>query len=91
MGKHTPGEWKVWGGGINVRTKKGHIFIAACGSNDSQRSIEEYQANARLISAAPDLLEACKKAYQYIGNIADGKATIIFTKLQQAIAKAEGK
>lgn len=57
------------------------------------------EANACLIAVAPELLEACKWAYvQLDGQLrgyAIGTDTIhkkeTFKKLQQAIAKVEGK
>jgi len=46
----------------------------------------EREANAQLISAAPELLEACKIVRAEIGN----KYYNFYPKLKQAIAKAEG-
>lgn len=56
MSKHTPGPWIVANGGRMVAT-------AAEGANgwelfDVRDDVYGYQHNARLISAAPDLLEA---------------------------------
>ena len=53
--KHTSGEWRVYAE-LNVENQNGE-FIASCGVNG--RDIEENMANAKLIAAAPDLLEAC--------------------------------
>lgn len=87
MSKHTPGPW-------SVREDIGAVFdrdglpIATGGSE----SYEEYQANARLIAAAPELLEACKQAYDVIDDM-DGPWNLdrIYNTLKVAIAKAEGK
>jgi hypothetical protein len=47
------------------------------------------RANAELISAAPELLESCKRALR---EIKDGETTIgLEEDLVAAIAKAEGK
>ena len=54
--------------------------IAEC--NDLRK---DCWANARLIAAAPDLLEACKIALYGGGTIAEATA-----KIRAAIAKAEG-
>lgn len=62
--KHTRGTWKViiagnqWG----VRSKK-----AARGEDDicgGSTYHDDWQANARLIAAAPDLLESLKRLWQ---------------------------
>lgn len=54
--KHTPGPWKAEGWkGIVVNDSNGHTLALAPGCS---YSIEEMAANARLIAAAPDLLEA---------------------------------
>lgn len=45
-------------------------------------------ANARLISASPELLEACKKAMEFPASERDFDGIKIL--LKQAIAKAEG-
>lgn len=51
---------------------------------------EQQEANARLIAAAPDLLEACKLVLE---NIAPKYSSyhICVEKLRAAISKAEGK
>ncbi|MCE5212640.1 MAG: hypothetical protein LLG40_13950 [Deltaproteobacteria bacterium] len=47
------------------------------------------EANARLIAAAPELLEACKEALSIIEKYSDVPVHIL--ALKQAITKAEGK
>ena len=55
--------------------------------NESEHS-KENLANARLIAAAPDLLEAAKKALDLIGN--NESLAEAYKVLYWAIAKAEG-
>jgi hypothetical protein len=65
---HTPGPWRVLGGaiadkatdfaiGINGENGKRHIIAEAFGRSDWQHA-HPSEANARLISAAPDMLAA---------------------------------
>jgi len=101
--KATPGPWETWGGELNVRDIKNHNFVASCGANGYDN--EESRANAHLIATAPELLEACKVILEQFrnqeGELVHGHCSANFshmegqcncglTKLQQAIAKAEG-
>ena len=53
---------------------------------------EMQKANAYLIAAAPDLLEAAKLAFECVGYVTDGEQTrVVCEALRAAIAKAEGK
>lgn len=59
MTKHTPGSWAIGEDG-DVYADRGAACVARIvGAPDG---ITEAQANARLISAAPDLLEAARDA-----------------------------
>ena len=57
----------------------------------------EVLANAQLIAAAPDLLEVLKLARKYVAKmVADDIKTVVppsiaLEKIEQAIAKAQGK
>ena len=62
MNKHTPGPW-----GVAYKDKHGqsvvkneHIEIATCWHHCVGEIEKEMHANARLIAAAPDLLQALK-------------------------------
>ncbi len=63
--KHTKGPW-------GIHTSCGNLEIHPIGDEDGVEIIadiesdgEEQQANAHLIAAAPELLEACKYVVQY--------------------------
>jgi len=71
MSKHTPGPWTIkWY--TNVFGNRQDIgcegSIAACGGMDSNRVDcgPESRANARLIAAAPELLDSCKRLYSLV-------------------------
>lgn len=85
--KHTPGPWKL--NGLTIESK--HNWIASANSdgiNDS--NVDE--ANATLIAAAPELLEACKKLMAWLRECDDYAEKSIAWKLgKAAIAKAEGE
>jgi hypothetical protein len=92
--KQTPGPWGFGPSGpvmIGYSLSYG-IFEEGPGNliagifNDGRGGEEAAEANARLIAAAPDLLEACRLAEQYRGMV--GSPT--WLKLRDAIAKATG-
>lgn len=68
------------------------VIVTAWSSNSDARkpSLEEGDANARLIAAAPDLLEAAELA---LASWFSGEVSEIHmeTVLRAAIAKAKGK
>ena len=90
MTKHTPGPWKlIWHGHgherypfpLAVHTKDGANWVARDGTCTRE-------ADARLIAAAPELLEALKSVVGWIEESEEGEAA---TQLAlYAIAKAEG-
>lgn len=90
MTKHTPGPWHC--------RPYGDSFVATCGNADKRvaycyavfedRSKDEAEANARLIAAAPELLEALEKAHACATLPDDGTCDGCF--VSAAIAKARG-
>ena len=106
--KHTPGPWKVESGSIEAKFK-GHTLQVAlmartefCGELSEQekavakafRATKEH--DARLISAAPELLEALNGLYEdtaeYIRiNHLGGMDNHWMVKARAALAKATGK
>ena len=86
MSKHTLGQWKLHDMESNIIVGNDHITIADV--NARNKTQEENQANAQLIAAAPDLLEACK---DLVSRATMSEETMsIFIKAKQAIKKAEG-
>lgn len=57
--KHTPGPWTADLDGYDYEICQGPLLIAELGSWPGSQGAEQI-ANARLIAAAPDLLEALK-------------------------------
>ena len=83
--KHTPGPWV-----IESRTNKGAGFsIIAKEAHFSCAGVAHYigEADARLIAAAPDLLEALKRMREKYGEYACEICEIA----DSAIAKATGE
>lgn len=82
MTKHTPGPWNPIAA-FNAR----HFFVRA--ENEVVAQVYDKAANARLIAAAPDLLDALRTieaAFAFGGLTADHVEAI-----SAAIAKAEGR
>jgi hypothetical protein len=91
--KHSPGNWMFERYDetrfeINSDTPKWAAIATVTQNHLGSREVGpvEAEANARLIAAAPDLLDAL----QAIVAIADRK-TVEFDRARAAIAKAEGK
>jgi predicted amidophosphoribosyltransferase len=93
---HTPGPWRFYENAVSIDIvdavhSNGLAILEKRGVNDEQK-----KANARLMAAAPDLLDALKQAHDFIMTI----PVEFFVPWQQgynhevvmnAIAKAEGR
>ena len=98
--KHTPGPWWTKREGfstvyVEARIEGGWIQeVAACGPTEAGQ--EQQEANARLIAAAPELLEALKEIADYWNRGRNDMAMhdacwhAIHTA-EEAIAKATGE
>ena len=80
MSKHTPGPWEYR---LTEGSDKKLATVYGRGKGIARHVLPE---DARLIAAAPDLLEACKTALYGGGTIAEAAE-----KCRAAIAKAEGR
>lgn len=90
--KFTPGPWEAGGTliGVGKITIRQHL--------DGSRKADELEANARLISAAPDMYEALKHALSDMDKIDElckiagvHKFTMMRREIQSALAKARGE
>jgi hypothetical protein len=99
MSKHTKGPWESHNGEVTTQQVNGRSFrrIAAVQDYGMGSLPEVDEANARLIAAAPDLLEALRamlaEAEQYgFGGNSGGHGTgrVACDQARYAIAKAEG-
>lgn len=83
--KHTPGPWfhvqDGYGGDMNIEAGKKEnagyekVVVGGCGCCSSPFGAddkEECLANARLIAAAPDMLEVLHTARDYLSDCASG-------------------
>ena len=93
MSKHTPGPWTrpTWercgihgkGGTSSDNAKVAHVNINSL----------DYEANAALIAAAPEMLEALKNLLSYAEDAADAndERPISISAAHACIARAEGR
>jgi uncharacterized protein YggU (UPF0235/DUF167 family) len=88
MSGHTPGPWTVngFGGSFEVlcRTRDG---VAVSATEPPKDGI----ANARLIAAAPDLLEALSQFVRAVKFTSGVSLEFATQEAEKAIAKAEGR
>lgn len=96
--KHTPGPWRIDPAFCSdIQTEDGKYEIASTSPYvlDGGNAPEEWEANARLIAAAPELLE-CLMWYVKEDDCAEGMEGNEFwedglNRARAAIAKAIGK
>ena len=88
-GTHTPGPWEFGEereGTLEIQTSQGAIAEVW--------GMPEAEADARLIAASPDLLEACKFLKKFYKPTYSGLDPIVkaeWEKLEETISRAEGR
>lgn len=82
MAKHTPGPWRYEVATKTIRSVPANYWLA---SLDSWDGAVNHEANARLIAAAPDLLEAL---HDLLTRPTD---PAVRERARKAVAKAEGR
>jgi hypothetical protein len=100
MSKHTKGPWETSNQFLNVRGDIG-ISTYKIHKRENEKSCpqvlttwEESQENARLIAAAPEMLEALELLYKEFALCPDLRADKyqhVWRAIEQAIAKATGE
>ncbi len=100
--KHTPGPWEIPTpsfGFSAITTATGDlIFGLAAGAPDEKQSDDVCEANARLISAAPDLLADLQDMLETFGLLAgdvtdpdqSDQELVLVKRVRATIAKATG-
>jgi hypothetical protein len=71
MSTHTPGPWTSevddeTGDCFKLKADDGTVLIGGCGCCGSPWMNGPYEANARLIAAAPDLLAVCERVFHLL-------------------------
>lgn len=96
MSKHTPRPWRVTESSREF--PEGHIVakVTLCRHVVTTTKIqrEEVEANATLIAAAPELLDAAREALAFLEwatKHANARCVHVAEPLRTAIAKAEGR
>lgn len=85
--KHTPGPWKTIKPGHGHETEYLSVQI---GEDEMYTTLEMLPADARLVSASPDLLAACKAVVEEDGFRGSALMRKRIAQMKAAIAKAEG-
>lgn len=97
--KHTPGPWKLGKktNSINeIQTESGwsiaNVKRRSSGPRGLPEQLDRDEANARLISAAPELLEALLRARHRLNKLEEigAKSESTLELVERAIAKATG-
>ena len=94
MAKHTPGPWVISATDDTVVIDAtGREVAAIDGDYNDPDTWPQMEANARLIAAAPELLEAARAAYEWLDNlpIRPSGCTDRMLALYYAISNAEGR
>jgi hypothetical protein len=88
---HTPGPWSACnlkGGGFEIHDMpECHESTVLCARNPHSKKVQEFHANAILIAAAPELLEALDKLICIVGLTAF-KHEAQLAVLQEAVDSA---
>ena len=86
--QHTPGPWSVNFKKFDEVTASNGAIVASC---NKLTGLVNLQANARLIAAAPDLLEALKGLVAWADDLRREDPVEDLRKARAAISKAEGQ
>jgi hypothetical protein len=90
--QHTPGPWETYQ--LAPDSDPQERFIVVTEDRETEIcGVIHFEADARLIAAAPDLLAALEYAYEVLAKVYDGEQVEVGSALQpcaNAIAQAKG-
>lgn len=94
--KFTPGPWSVRVDMYEFHDVVSDTAVIACTAGGRGMTKEEYQANAYLIAAAPELYDALEMAEDQLMNIAESgewpqKFDGLLSEIHAALCKARGE
>ena len=87
--KHTPGPWVVSCTGGEILAQDGELLAQLW--DKFEEDFMNFEANARLIAAAPGLLEACEALVEYVDDKQSMEVLAAVEWARAAIAKARGE
>jgi len=93
--KHTPGPWHVadsqtYAAEVRFTTvRRKEVTLARISTPQGRR--DQALANALLIAAAPDLLDALRDLWAWQGSVQESTSDALSEKVQAAIAKSTGR
>ena len=94
--KHSKGPWHR-SGANTIHSKADRVIVCYVGTADEEvREFngERFEADAALIAAAPDLLEACEQALLWLGDgnpASNYPGDVVRGRMRAAIKKARGE
>lgn len=91
MSKHTPGPWHTGGKLDAIVYAPDGYAVAGCQTYHGLRDEACTAANARLIAAAPELLEALDMMERHFSRYDDTHNNLVLEQARAAIAKATGE
>lgn len=83
--KHTPGDWHAKDGQIYPTETGKTLALVPCYDKEDQ----EQEANAKLIAAAPDLLDALIHAYSFMIMDTNYQGRVILETMRTALQKTQ--
>ena len=91
--QHTPGPWESAGGddsSYEINIGESTAFIARYDKNTGAMvfSRDEMEANARLIAAAPEMLDTLLREYELFKNIYDMGLLMLGTQMQEKFERS---
>ena len=91
--KQTPGPWTAVYkpsmnlAGIHIRSSDKYLEVNYCNSSETEMP----EANARLIAAAPEMLQALEVAVKYFNDNGGHEAYTFLADMENALSKARGE